>query len=101
MSMTNDNVVRLPFPNRRRGDPASDPVAALAGLAARVAEIGLMPLETRQDMRDALFLLELSNARARQLIVAIDDQECQARLLAHSERISELVEVARRKAAAI
>lgn len=99
--MTSSNVVRLPLSNRCHEELVSDPIAALAGLAARVAEIGLMPLETGQDMRDALFLLDLSNARARQLIGAIEDRECQARLLAHSERISELVEAARRKAAAL
>lgn len=99
--MASNNVVKLPIRDVRRENSASDPLAALAGLAAHVAEIGLMPLGTRQDMQEALFLLEMSNARARELIGAIDDPESRARLLAHSERISELVAIARRKAAAI
>ena len=99
--MTGANIVRLPLPERRRGTPAPDPVAALAGLAARVAEIGLMPLESKRDMLEALVLLDLSNARARQLIGEIDDEQSRSRLLAHSERISELVDIARRKASAI
>jgi len=99
--MPTANVVRLPLPDRRRGAPPSDPLAALARLAARVAEIGLKPLETRQDMDEALLQLDLSNAQARQLIGEIEDHESRSRLLAHAERISELIGAARRKAAAI
>lgn len=99
--MASNNVVKLPIRDQRRENSAPDPLAALAGLAAQVAEIGLMPLGTKQDMQEALFLLEMSNAQARELIGAIDDPESRTRLLAHSERISELVAIARRKAAAI
>ena len=99
--MANNNVVRLPVRGRRRENLASDPQAALAGLAARVAEIGRMPLGTRQDMEESLFLLELSNARALLLIGMIDDRDSRTRLLVHSMRISELIAIARRKVAAL
>lgn len=96
-----NNIVRLPVSNRRCANVAPDPMVALAGIAARVAEIGQMPLHSKQDMQEALLLLDLSNVRARQLIGEIDDQESRTRLLVHSERISDLVEIARRRIAAI
>jgi hypothetical protein len=90
------NVLRFPVAARRRTPP--DPLSALAGLAARVAEIGHMKFETKDDMQQAILLLGLSNARARQLIGLISDSETRTRLLAHSDRIGELVEIAGRKA---
>lgn len=95
------NIVTFPLPGRPSGRTSSDPLALLAGLAARVAEIGLIPLESRQNMLSALVLLDQSNAQARQLIGEIDDLESRSRLLAHSERIGELIKMARRKAEAI
>lgn len=60
-----------------------------------------MPIGTREELQQAILLLDLSNAQARQLIGRIGDDASRARLLAHSERICELVEIARRKAAAL
>lgn len=95
------NVVKLPLSASRPSHSAPDTAAALAGLAASVAEIGQMQFDSKADMQEAIFLLGLSNARARQLICQIRDDESRMRLLAHSDRIRELVEIAGRKAAAL
>jgi hypothetical protein len=92
------NVLRLPVIARPRPS-ISNPLAALADLSARVAEIGQMRFESSEDMQEAVFLLGLLNARARQLIRQIDGEESRTRLLTHSERIRELIEIASRKAA--
>lgn len=93
------NVVELVPQIRRRS--GSDPFAALVGIAERVARIGEMQMETKVDMQQAILLLGLSNMHARQLITGIADDEIRSRLIAHSERIGEMVEAARRKAAAL
>jgi hypothetical protein len=93
------NILRLPHPAKRRRYPQPDPVAALAVLSARVDEIGRMPFDSKADMQEAILLLGLSNAQVRQLIGHLRDEACRTRLLAHSDRIRELVELAGRKAA--
>lgn len=91
-------VLTLPDFARPRRSAKPDPLAALAGLAASVAQIGQMPIATKEDMRQAILALGLSDARARQLIGQIDDGEGRTRLPDHPDRIGELVEIASRKA---
>ncbi len=93
------NVLNLPTSPRRRSYPQRDPAAVLAELAIRVGEIGQMQFESKADMQEALLFLGLCNARARQIIGDLRDDECRTRLLAHSDRIRGLVEIASRKAA--
>ena len=73
-------------------------MAAFAGLAARAARIGQIQIGSKEEMQQAISLLGLSNACARQLITDITDPESRSRLMAHSERIGDLVETARKAA---
>lgn len=95
------NVHVLPVRAPRRPNPSPDPLAALYDLSRRVAEVGMMPIETKEDLRQAVLLLDLFNLQARQLIGRIDDDAGRAHLLTHSNRIGELVEMARQYAAAL
>lgn len=58
-------------------------------------------MESKEDMQQAILLLGLSNVHTRRLITGIADDATRSRLIAHSERIGELVKIARRKAAAL
>jgi len=95
------NVIDLLPLQRRPCSYGQDPLAAFAAISARVARIGDMPMESKEDMQQAILLLGLSNVHARRLITGIADGDTRSRLIAHSERIGELVEIARRKAAAL
>jgi hypothetical protein len=96
------NVHVLPVRSKPHLKPSpSDPLAALAALANRVAQIGLMPIDTKEDLQQAVLLFELFNLQAQQLIGRIGDDEGRARLLNHSKRIGDLVEIARRTASEI
>lgn len=95
------NVHVLPVRAPRRRNPSPDPLAALTDLSRRVAGVGLMPIETKEDLQQAVLLLELFNLQARQLIGRLNDDAGRARLLTHSTRIGELVEIARQHAAAL
>lgn len=89
------------LPSKRRRRPNSDLSGALASLAAQVTQIGDTQMKTKQEMQQALLLLELLNARARRLIGRIGDDAGRTRLLTQSARIGELVEIARRCVAAL
>lgn len=90
------------FQSRRsRGLHPPFALDALNSIVARITRVCRIQLITRNDMQEAIFVLKLSNAHARQLIGRIADPETRARLTAHSERIEQLVEIAGRKAAAL
>lgn len=93
------NVLTLPARSGRSRTGPSGPAADLSRLADDVARIGLMSFENTADLKQAILLLGLFNARARQLIGSIDDLDCRSRLLAEADRIGALVEIAGRKAA--
>jgi hypothetical protein len=95
------NIVNIVPRVRRRYRSDRDQLAGLARAGARAAAIGQMPLQTKTDMQQAIFLLGLSNAYVRQFISNISDSEVRARLIAQSERVEALVEIARQEAAAL
>ena len=91
-------VLTLPDLPRHRRSAKPDPLAALADLAARAAQIGQMPIATKENMQQTILARGLSDTRARQLIGRTDDSDGRTRLLFHSDRTSERVEITSRNA---
>lgn len=83
---------------RRRSAGAS---AVLATVACGLTEIGRTEFKSKEDLQQALLFIAQSNARLRQFVDHINDNEGRARMIAQTDRIDELVEDAGRKAAAL
>jgi hypothetical protein len=96
-----NNVVSLQAEARRKRNVKTDPYAALTNLARKVALMAHMPMATKEEMQRSIVLIGLSHTRVREFIGLIEDDETRTHLFAHADRIGELIEITRLKAAAL
>ncbi len=91
----------MKFPRIRqlKAEPELRPRAALAlsSMAAALSEIRNWRLETKEELRQAVLLLDLLNHQARLLIDQLGDTRTREQLVAHSSVIEQMLEIARHK----
>lgn len=69
------------------------------GLVTAIAQIDRTQFVSKECVQQALVLLVQSSERTQQIIGQIQDEEVRMRLMAHADKIRELVEEAGRRAA--
>ena len=72
-----------------------DSAVVLSSIASTLAEMCKRRFETKQELRQAVFLLELTNQQALRLIPKVDNPVARGQLLAHSSLIGNWIEIAR------
>jgi hypothetical protein len=82
-------------PNRSRPDPSE----ILTNVAALLSRVEALQIETTEDLRQALFILDLANMCIRLFIGQLQSETTRKQLLAQSARIDQLIEAARSEAA--
>src|SRR5436853_1312723 len=75
------------------------PSGVLTNVAALVSGVEGLQIQTTEDVRDAIFILDLANSCIRLLIRQIGGGTAREDLLAQSVRIDQLIEAARGEAA--
>lgn len=71
----------------------------LANIAALVAQVEALEIQTIEDLRQAVFLLDLANSSIRLIIRQINmDEIARMTLVAQSGRIEQLIEAVRTEA---
>src|SRR6266404_1006522 len=86
---------RNPRPDRSRQRPSD----VLTNVTALVSGVEGLQIQTTEDVRDAIFILDLANTCIRLLIRQIGSGAAGEHLLAQSARIDQLIEAARGEAA--
>lgn len=95
------NIVNFNFRAHAARKRSADAVEMLATVERGLAQIGRADLKSKEDLKQALLFIGLSNARLREFVGHIKDDEGRARMTAQTKRIEELVEDAGRKAEAL
>jgi len=75
------------------------PSDVLTNVVALVSSVEGLQIQTTEDVRDAIFILDLANTCIRLLIMQIGRGTAREHLLAQSVRIDQLIEAARGEAA--
>ena len=86
---------RKPRLDRSRQRPSD----VLTNIAALVSSVEGLQIQTTEDVRDAIFILDLANACIGLLIRQIGGAAAREHLLAQSARIDQLIKAARGAAA--
>jgi hypothetical protein len=91
-------VLKFHQPHQRR--PRQDrshqkPFDVLTNVAALVSSVEGLQIQTTDDLRDAIFILDLANMCIRLLVGQIGSGTAREHLLAQSVRIDQLIEAAR------
>lgn len=73
----------------------------LASLSQGLDLIGQTDFKSKEEIRQALYFLALSNLHLRHFVDQIKNEKSRARILAQTNRIRELVEDADRRAAVL
>ncbi len=90
-----------PLPHRqpRPSGTRLSPPYILTNVAAVLATVEGLQIHTPEDLRYAIFLLELANICIRLVIKQVEREAVRRRLLAESTRIDQLIDVVRSDAA--
>ena len=86
---------RKPRLDRSRQRPSD----VLTNIAALVSSVEGLQIQTTDDLRDAIFILDLANICIRSLVIQIGSGTGREHLMAQSARIDQLIEAARGEAA--
>jgi hypothetical protein len=91
-------VLRFPRPDERRPEPdrsLQEPSVILPNIAALLSRVESLQIQTTDDLRLAMFMLELANMCIRLIVGQIRNGPTRIQLLAQSAKISQLLETAR------
>ena len=95
-------VLKFPRPhqrNPRSGRLRQRPSDVLTNVAALVSGVEGLQIQTTEDVRDAIFILDLANSCIRLLIRQTGIGAAREHLLAQSATIDQLIKAARGEAA--
>ncbi|UVO26968.1 hypothetical protein [Bradyrhizobium arachidis] len=93
-------LVKFQPPYQRRSS-LSRPMSSdiLTTVVALVAQVEALQIQTTEDLRQAIFILDLANTSIRLIIRQINmDEAARTTLMAQSGRIQQLIEAVRKEA---
>ncbi|MBR0827233.1 hypothetical protein JQ596_17030 [Bradyrhizobium manausense] len=95
-------LVKFQPPCQRKSEPSLSrpgPSDILTTVVALVAQVEALQIETTEDLRQAIFILDLASTSIRLIIRQINmDEAARTTLVARSARIEQLIEAVRKEA---
>lgn len=95
-------LVKFQRPHQQKSEPSlprPKPSDILTTVAVLVAQVQALQIQTTEDLRQAIFILELANTSIRLIIRQTNmDETARTTIMAQSARIEQLIEDARKEA---